>query len=213
MDMIRQTGIVAIMRAKSADNLLAAADALCAGGVLAIEVTITTPGALTLVTQAVERFGASVAFGVGSVLDAETARAAILAGAQFIVCPTVNRKTIQMCKRYSIGVMPGAYTPTEVLQAWEWGGDLVKLFPADIGGPAYLRAIRAPLPQVHIAAVGGVDIQNTAAFIRAGAVAVGVGGSLVSQSLLDNRQFDVLRQRAQQFRQAVDEARQEQKAV
>ncbi|MBL8153703.1 MAG: bifunctional 4-hydroxy-2-oxoglutarate aldolase/2-dehydro-3-deoxy-phosphogluconate aldolase [Anaerolineae bacterium] len=203
-----QSGIVAIMRATRPDPLLAAADALLAGGVQAIEVTLTTPGAMGIITQAVERYtGQPLVFGAGSVLDAESARAAILAGAQFIVCPTLSLRTIEMCKRYSIPVMPGAFTPSEVLTAWEAGADVVKLFPADFGGPAYLKAIKAPLPQVRLAPVGGVSVENTADFIRAGADAVGVGGSLISQDLLDAGRFDEITARARRFRQAVQQAR------
>lgn len=203
-----QSGIVAIMRATRPDPLLAAADALLAGGVQAIEVTLTTPGAMGIITQAVERYaGQPLVFGAGSVLDAESARAAILAGAQFIVCPTLSLRTIEMCKRYSVPVMPGAFTPSEVLTAWEAGADVVKLFPADFGGPAYLKAIKAPLPQVRLAPVGGVSVENTADFIRAGADAVGVGGSLVSQDLLDAGRFDEITARARRFRQAVQQAR------
>jgi 2-dehydro-3-deoxyphosphogluconate aldolase/(4S)-4-hydroxy-2-oxoglutarate aldolase len=203
-----QSGIVAIMRATRPDPLLAAADALLVGGVQAIEVTLTTPGAMSIITQAVGRYaGQPLVFGAGSVLDAESARAAILAGAQFIVCPTLSLRTIEMCRRYSVPVMPGAFTPSEVLTAWEAGADVVKLFPADFGGPAYLKAIKAPLPQVRLAPVGGVSVENTADFIRAGADAVGVGSSLVSQDLLDAGRFDEITARARRFRQAVQQAR------
>jgi 2-dehydro-3-deoxyphosphogluconate aldolase/(4S)-4-hydroxy-2-oxoglutarate aldolase len=198
------------MRASSSDHLLAAADALLAGGVQAIEVTLTTPGAMVVITKAVERYtGRQMLFGAGSVLDAESARAAILAGAQFIVCPTLSIRTIKMCKRYSVPVFPGAYTPTEVLTAWEAGADLIKVFPADIGGPTYIKAIKAPLPHVRLVPVGGVTIENTADFIRAGADAVGVGGSLVSQALLDAGRFDEITVRARRFCEAIQQARQE----
>lgn len=205
---ILDTGIVAIMRASSSDNLLAAAEALRSGGVLAIEVTLTTPGALHVIEQAIAKFSSEIVFGAGTVLDPESARAAILAGAQFIVCPTLNLKTIKLCRRYSVPVMPGAYTPTEVLTAWEAGADMVKLFPADIGGPSYLRAIKAPLPQVSIAPTGGVDLNNVGEFIRAGADALGVGSSLVNDKLLEAGDFAAITERARRFREAVDAARQ-----
>jgi 2-keto-3-deoxy-phosphogluconate aldolase (EC 4.1.2.14) len=134
-------------------------------------------------------YGEKVAFGAGSVLDAETARVAILAGAQFVVCPTLNLETIRLCKRYSVPVVPGAYTPTEILTAWEAGADLVKVFPAEVGGPAYIKAIKAPLPQIQLVPVGGVDLNTTAEFIRAGAAAVGVGSALINQKLLDEGNF------------------------
>ncbi len=201
------TGVVAIMRAKSSDQLLAAADALLAGGLNAIEVTMTTPGALDVVRQATARYGSEVLFGVGSVLDAETARAAILAGAAFVVCPTLKLATIELCKRYSVPVIPGGFTSTEVLTAWEAGADLVKVFPADLGGPAYIKALLAPLPQVRLVPVGGVDLDNTASFIRAGAVAVGVGSSLINQALLDQGKLSEITERAARFREEVNKGR------
>lgn len=204
---ILQTGIIAIMRAQSSEQLLAAADAILAGGVDVIEVTMTTPGALETIRQAVTMYGERVAFGAGSVLDAETARSAILAGAQFIVCPTLNLETIRICKRYSVPVVPGAYTPTEILTAWEAGADLVKVFPAEVGGPAYIKAIKAPLPQIHLVPVGGVDLNTAAEFIRAGASAVGVGSALINQKLLDEGNFSEITRRAARFREEVERGR------
>jgi 2-dehydro-3-deoxyphosphogluconate aldolase/(4S)-4-hydroxy-2-oxoglutarate aldolase len=169
---------------------------------------MTTPGALDVIRQAVSKFGSEVLFGVGSVLDPETARAAMLAGAQFVVCPTLNIKTIEICNRYSVPVMPGAYTPTELLTAWEAGATIVKVFPASAGGPAYIKAVKAPLPQIRLAAVGGVDLNNTADFIRAGVDIVGVGGELVSQKLLDAKDFAAITERARGFRGQVERGRQ-----
>jgi 2-dehydro-3-deoxyphosphogluconate aldolase/(4S)-4-hydroxy-2-oxoglutarate aldolase len=208
LEMMLESGVVAIMRAKSPDQLLEAAQAVLEGGVNAIEVTMTTPGALDVIRQATASFGAGVLFGAGSVLDPETARAAILAGAQFVVCPTFNPHTIEICNRYSIPIMPGAYTPTEILNAWEAGATLVKVFPASVGGPAYIKAVKAPLPQVRLAAVGGVEVGNTADFIRAGCEVVGVGGELVNQKLLDARDFAAITERASYFRQEVEKGRQ-----
>jgi len=207
LGMILESGVVAIMRAKNSDQLLDAAKAVLAGGVNAIEVTMTTPGALDVIREATSQFGSEVLFGVGSVLDPETARAAILAGAKFVVCPTLNLKTIEICKRYSIPVMPGAYTPTEILTAWEAGADVVKVFPASIGGPAYIKAVKAPLPHIRMAAVGGVDLNNTADFFKAGVEVVGVGGELVNQKLLDARDFAAITERARGFRQGALEGR------
>ena len=147
-------------------------------------------------------------FGAGTVLDAETARAAILAGAQFVVAPNLNLRTVELCNRYSIPVMPGAYTPTEIIAAWEAGAAIVKIFPASVGGPGLIKALKGPLPQVRMAAVGGVDLSNTCEFIRAGCDVVGVGGELVSQKLLDSRDFEALAQRAQAFHQEVEKGRQ-----
>ena len=208
LETIVETGVVAIMRDKSADQLLESAEAVLARGVKAIEVTMTTPGALDVIRQAVNKFGSAVLFGVGSVLDAETARQAMLAGAQFVVCPTLNVKTIGICKRYSVPVMPGAYTPTELLTAWEAGASIVKVFPASVGGPAYIKAVKAPLPHIRLAAVGGVDLNNTADFIRAGVDIVGVGGELVSQKLLDAKDFASITERARRFREEVERGRQ-----
>jgi len=207
LGMILESGVVAIMRAKNSDQLLDAARAVLAGGVYAIEVTMTTPGALDVIRQATNQFGSEVSFGVGSVLDPETARAAILAGAKFVVCPTLNLKTIEICKRYSIPVMPGAYTPTEILTAWEAGADVVKVFPASVGGPAYIKAVKAPLPHIRLAAVGGVDLNNTADFFKAGVDVVGVGGELVNQKLLDARDFAAITERARGFRQGAQDGR------
>jgi len=207
LNLIRETGVIAIMRAQSSAQLIAAADAIKAGGVRVIEVTMTTPGALDVIAEATTRYGDTVLFGAGSVLDAETARAAILAGAGFIVAPTLNRDVIALCNRYSIPVMPGCFTPTEMLTAWEAGADMVKLFPAEVGGPALVKAIRAPLPQLEIVPVGGVDLDTAADFIRSGAAALGVGNSLVNQKLLDTGDMAELARRAARFIEEVKNGR------
>ena len=207
LNLIRTTGVVAIMRARSADQLIAAADAIKAGGVRVIEVTMTTPGALGVIEEATQRYGDEVLFGAGSVLDAETARAAILAGAGFVVAPTLKVEVVALCNRYSIPVMPGIMTPTEALTAWEAGADMVKLFPASVGGPAMIKAIRAPLPQLEIVPVGGVNLDTAVEFIRQGAAALGVGSSLVNQKLLDAGDMDELQRRAVAFITAVKEGR------
>ena len=207
LELMRETGVVAIMRANSPDQLLSAADAIKEGGVNAIEVTMTTPGALDVIKQATSRYGSEVLFGVGSVLDPESARAAILAGAQFVVCPTLDVRTIALCRRYAVPVMPGAYTPTEILTAWEAGADIVKVFPASVGGPGYIKAVKAPFPQVRLMPVGGVDLNTTAEFIRAGCDLVAVGGALVDQKLLDARGFAAITERARRFREEVERRR------
>jgi 2-dehydro-3-deoxyphosphogluconate aldolase/(4S)-4-hydroxy-2-oxoglutarate aldolase len=181
---------------------MSAADALLAGGVSAIEVTMTTPGALDIVHEATNRYGSDVLFGVGSVLDAETARAAILAGAGFVVCPVLDLKTIEMCRRYSVPVVPGGFTPTEIITAWQAGADIVKVFPASLGGPSLIKAVLAPLPQVRVMPVGGVNLDTAAAFVQAGAVGLGVGSSLVNQKLLDAGDFAEITARARKFREA-----------
>ena len=203
LNLIRQTGVIAIMRAQSSEQLMAAAEAIKRGGVQVIEVTMTTPGALGVVAEASQRYGDQVLFGVGSVLDAETARAAILAGAGFIVAPTLKLATIALCNRYSIPVIPGCATPTEALTAWEAGADMVKLFPASFGGPELVSAFLAPLPQLEIVPVGGVNLDTAAEFIRKGSAALGVGTSLVSQKLLDTRDMAELTRRAEAFIEQV----------
>ena len=207
LELIRETGVIAIMRAQSSEQLLRAADAIRDGGVRVIEVTMTTPGALSVIEQAVSRYGEDVLFGAGSVLDGESAREAILAGSQFVVSPTFKPGLVEMCRRYGVPVMPGAYTPTEALTAWEHGADWVKIFPAKTGGPALIRAIKAPLPQLDLVPVGGVGIANTADYIRAGASAVGVGSALVNQALLDAGDFSELTDRARRLREEVARGR------
>jgi 2-dehydro-3-deoxyphosphogluconate aldolase/(4S)-4-hydroxy-2-oxoglutarate aldolase len=207
LTLIRETGVIAIMRAQSSDQLIAAADAIKEGGVRVIEVTMTTPGALGVIEAAKARYGQEVLFGAGSVLDAETARAAILAGADFVVAPTLKLDMVALCNRYSIPVMPGCYTPTEALTAWEAGADMIKLFPASFGGASLIKAILAPLPQLEIVPVGGVNLDTAADFIRKGAAALGVGSSLVSQKLLDGGSLDELTRRAEAFIQEVQKGR------
>lgn len=199
-----ESGVVAIMRANNSDQLLAAADALLAGGVEAIEVTMTTPGALDVIREANDRYGSDVLFGVGSVLDGETARAAMLAGASFVVCPILKRDIIETCRRYSVPVVPGAFTPTEIITAWENGADIVKVFPASVGGPGYIKAVLAPLPQVRVMPVGGVNLDSAAEFVRAGAAGLGVGSSLVNQRLLDAGDFEEITSRARRFREEFE---------
>ena len=199
LDLMRQTGLIAIMRADSSDQLIAAADAIRAGGVRAIEVTMTTPGALETIGKASRRYRGETLFGAGTVLDPETARAAILAGADFVVAPTLNAEMVALCLRYGVPVFPGCYTPTEMLTAWEAGASMIKLFPADVGGPAYIKAVRAPLPQLEIVPVGGVNLDTAADFIRSGAAVLGVGSSLINQKLLDSGNMEELRRRAAAF--------------
>ena len=204
LNLIRETGVIAIMRARSSDQLIAAADAIRSGGVRVIEVTMTTPGALGIIESAKKGFGEDVLFGVGSVLDPETARAAILTGADFIVSPVFKKKVITLCNRYSIPVIPGCFTPTEALNAWEAGADMIKLFPASIGGADLVKAFLAPMPQLEIIPVGGVTLENAADYIRKGAAAIGVGSSLVNQKLLEANDFKELTRRASAF---IDEVR------
>ncbi len=192
--LVTDAGIIAIMRAKkvtvgqagTSDQLVAAAEAIWRGGVRAIEVTVTTPGALEVIAAASARLGGDVLLGAGTVLDAETAQAAIQAGAGLIVSPTLDVEVIRLCNRHDVVAVPGCYTPTEMLAAHNAGAGLIKLFPAEVGGPAMLRAIRAPLPQLRIVPVGGVTLDNAAEYMRSGAAALGVGSALIDQALLDS---------------------------
>ena len=207
LNIILESGVIAIMRTKSSDQLIAAADAIKAGGVRVIEVTMTTPGALAIIEEARRRYGPEMLFGAGTVLDAETARSAILAGADFVVAPTLNLEMVALCHRYGIPVVPGCYTPTELLTAWQAGADLLKLFPASVGGPELIKAILAPLPQLAIVPVGGVDLTTAADFIRSGASALGVGNSLINQKLLDSGDLGELTRRAAAFIEEVRQGR------
>jgi len=207
LQLIHETGVIAIMRAKSSEQLIAAAEAIRVGGVKVIEVTMTTPGALQVIGEATRRFGCDVLFGAGSVLDTETARAALLAGAGFVVAPTLKVGVIGLCNRYGVPCAPGCYTPTEMLTAWEAGADMVKLFPAEVGGPGLVKALLAPLPQLKIVPVGGVDLKTAADFIRSGAYALGVGSSLVNQKLLDEGNMEELTRRAAAFIEEVKKGR------
>ncbi len=195
--------VVAVVRLDSGDHLVKVAEALKAGGVSAIEFTVPTPGALEMIRQAVAYFADEVLMGAGTVLDPETARAAILAGAQFIVTPALNLKTIELCHRYGKPIIPGAMTPTEILTAWEAGADMVKVFPADSLGPAYLKAVLAPLPQVRLAPTGGISADNAAEYLRAGATALGVGGKLVDKAAVARGDWAALTAEAERLMHAV----------
>lgn len=204
---IEDRGVIAVIRADSSEELVGVAAAIKEGGVDVIEVTMTTPNALSVIEEAREKFGDEVLLGVGSVLDAETARAAMLAGAEFVVSPVVKLDVIEICRRYGKVVMPGALTPTEILTAWESGADYVKVFPASIVGPEYIKAVKAPLPQVELIPTGGVNVQNAGEFIKAGAIALGVGGALVSKKALVERNFKLLTETAKKLIEEVKKAR------
>ncbi len=207
IQLIQKSGIIAIMRTRSSDQLVAAAQAIRLGGVQVIEVTMNTPGALEVIAAASQKLGRDVLFGAGTVLDVETARTAIQAGADFIVAPTLNLEVVELCHQLDLPVMPGCLTPTEMLTAWEAGADFVKLFPAEVGGPAMVKAILAPLPQLKIVPVGGVDLTTAAAYLRSGAAALGVGSSLINQKILETADFQELTRRAAAFIEEVRKAR------
>jgi 2-dehydro-3-deoxyphosphogluconate aldolase / (4S)-4-hydroxy-2-oxoglutarate aldolase len=196
---ILDCGIVAVVRAETSEPLVKVARALAEGGVTAIEVTFTVPDAVDVIRQVRQEVGDSITLGAGTVLDPETARAAILAGAQYIVAPIVNHEVIRLCRRYDKPVMPGAFTPTEVLSAWEAGADIVKIFPADVGGPSYLKALHGPLPQVRLMPTGGVDLNTAESFLKAGACCLGVGSSLVEPKAVVTGDFAKIRDLAAKF--------------
>ena len=196
---IMDCGIVAVVRADRGESLVAVLRALAEGGVTASEITMTVPNALDVIRTARHELGDSIVLGAGTVLDPESARAAMLAGAEYIVAPNLNPEVIRICRRYDVPVMPGALTPTEVVSAWELGADVVKIFPADLGGPPYLKALRAPLPQIRMMPTGGVDLTTAEAFLQAGACCLGVGGALVDSKLVARGEFAVIRERAEKF--------------
>ena len=185
-----ECGILAVVRFADPGPLVEVMQALADGGVTVAEVTFTVPNAIDVIREARKQLGDRVLLGAGTVLDPETARAAILAGAEFIVSPCVNLEVIKMCRRYDKLVMPGALTPTEIVAAWEAGADIVKVFPADIVGPAFFKAMRGPLPQVKLMPTGGVDLTTASEFLKAGAVCLGVGGQLVEPQAVANRDFN-----------------------
>ncbi len=207
IDRMIHPGIVAIIRSDSSEQILGAAEALCEGGVIAMEVTMTTPGALQVIHEVAHRFGNKILIGAGSVLDQETCRAAILAGSEFIVTPTTRREVIMMCNRYGKAIASGVYTPTEALSAHEAGADFVKIFPADQLGPQYIKNILAPMPFLQIMPTGGVTVATVDAFIKAGSVALGVGSSLVNKEILKNRDWKKLSETAAAFVAAIQKAR------
>src|SRR5437588_4554302 len=200
-------GIVAVVRSPDSQQLVEVVRALADGGVTVAEITMTVPGALDVVKQVRAALGDRVLLGAGTILDPETARAAILAGAEFLVAPTVNLDVIRLCQRYDNLVMPGAFTPTEILTAWEAGADIVKVFPADVVGPAFFKALRGPLPQIRLMPTGGVDLATAAAFLKAGACCLGVGGQLVEPKAVAERNFDRIRDLARQYVAIVQQVR------
>lgn len=197
--------LIAVVRSPKSDQLIEVAKALCAGGIPVMEITFTVPDALEVIRAVRRELSDSVLLGAGTVLDAETARAALLAGAEFIVSPVVNLDVIRLCQRYDKAVFPGAFTPTEILTAWEAGADVVKVFPADVGGPAYFKAIRGPLPQVKIMPTGGVDLATAKSFLQAGACCLGLGSALVEPAAVAAGDMKRIQNLAEQYVAIVKE--------
>lgn len=201
-------GLIPVVRASSADEALQVIEAIKAGGVNVLEITMTVPGAIKVIENVTDTYGNDVIVGAGTVLDPETARACLLAGAQFIVSPALNLETISLCHRYSAPVMPGVLTPTEVITAWSAGVDFVKVFPCgSVGGASYVKNLKGPFPQVKIIPTGGVSLKTAADFIKAGASALGVGTDLVDVKAIRDGEAHVVTERAREFVRIVKDAR------
>lgn len=200
IERIHRTGVVPVLRASSAQQAIAIADAIVAGGVAVLEITMTVPGAIQVIEQLVQHPSGKLLVGAGTVLDAETARACILAGAQFIVSPALDVRTIELCRRYSVPILPGALTPTEIVAAWQAGADAVKVFPCSaLGGAKYLKALQGPLPQVPLVPTGGVSFSTAEEFLAAGAFALGVGGDLVDAKAAAEGRTSVITENARKY--------------
>lgn len=211
---ILEIGVVPVVRTNSAETAVKAIEAIYAGGVRAAEITMTVPGAIKALEKVADQFGDKIMLGAGTVLDPETARICMLAGAQFFVTPSLRLSTIEMVKRYSKVICCGALTPTEVVTAWEAGSDVVKIFPANsVGGPKYIKALKGPLPHIEMIPTGGVNLETAGEFLKAGACAVAVGGELVDGKLIAEGRFDTIEERARQFLAAVRKARSDMKAA
>jgi len=204
---VESSGVVAIVRLDDLSRAVPLTEALLRGGVTAVEFTFTNRLAARVIESVRDSMGEATAVGAGTVLDPETARTAILAGAQFVVTPTLNTSVIELCRRYAVPTVIGAFSPTEMLTAWEAGATYVKVFPASVGGPGYLKDVRGPLPQLKLIPTGGVSVDNAGDFIRAGAVAIAVGSNLVDAKSVANEDWSVLEERARALIAAVQSAR------
>jgi 2-dehydro-3-deoxyphosphogluconate aldolase/(4S)-4-hydroxy-2-oxoglutarate aldolase len=202
---IAATGLVAVIRAENPDQAARIAEACGLGSVAALEITFTVPGASGVIEHLSKRSSGQILLGAGTVLDPETARIAILAGAQFVVSPALNPETARLCNRYQVPYMPGAGTIGEVIEAMECGADIVKVFPGEILGPAFVKAVKGPLPQAQLMPTGGVSLENVADWIHAGSVAVGVGGNLTAGAKTGD--FALITQLALQFAERIKQAR------
>lgn len=212
LSFIKDVGIVPVVRTSSAESAVRAIEAIYAGGIRAAEITMTVPGAVKALEAVANQFGDKIVLGAGTVLDPESARISMLAGAEFFVTPSLKLATIEMVKRYGKVVMPGALTPTEVLTAWEAGADIVKVFPCgNVGGPKYIKALKAPFPQIEMIPTGGVNLETAGEFLKAGACAVAVGAELVDAKTIKEGRYEVFEERARKFLQVIAAAREEMK--
>lgn len=205
---IHQAGLLPVLRASSVNQAMALANAIEAGGISVLEVTMTVPGALEVIRRLVQDAGDRILIGAGTVLDSETARACMLAGASFIVSPALNLKTIEICQRYGVAVFPGALTPTEIVTAWQAGGDVVKVFPCSaVGGAKYLKALKGPLPQIELIPTGGVSLATAHEFLVAGAFALGVGSDLIDAKAIEAGKPEIITENARKYLAIVQQAR------
>jgi len=206
-------GIVPIVRTSSADSAIKAVEAIYRGGIRAAEITMTVPGAIRALEKVADQFGDKIMLGAGTVLDPETARACMLAGAEFIVTPSLRVSTIEIVQRYSKVITPGAMTPTEVLTAWESGADMIKVFPCgNLGGPKYIKALKGPFPHIEMVPTGGVNLETAGEFLKAGASAVAVGSELVDGKTIKEGRYDIIEERARQYLAVIAKARSEMQA-
>lgn len=204
LDQLQKIGLVPVLRATSANEAMIMADAILAGGVTVLEITMTVPGAIQVMQQLADHHGDKLLIGAGTVLDAETARSCLLAGAQFVVSPALDLRTIELCHRYSAPILPGALTPTEIVTAWQAGADVVKVFPCSaLGGAKYLKALQGPLPQIQLIPTGGVSLSTAAEFLAAGAFALGVGSDLVDAKAASEGRTDVITENARKYVEIV----------
>lgn len=203
---ILEVKIVPVVRASSPEQALGAADAVRAGGIPIVEVTMTVPGAIQVIAALTRLMGSDVLIGAGTVLDAATAQKCLDAGAQFLVSPGFDAETVALARRLNVLIMPGSLTPTEVITAWKAGADFVKIFPCgNVGGPAYIKSLKAALPQIPMIPTGGVNLETAAAFLRAGASALGIGGELISKAALDSGNFAAITESARQYTAIVNQ--------
>jgi 2-dehydro-3-deoxyphosphogluconate aldolase/(4S)-4-hydroxy-2-oxoglutarate aldolase len=207
ISLLTNPGVIAVVRAQKTEQVPPLAEALIAGGVIAVEITMTTPNAIAAIRSASERFGHKALIGVGTVLDDETCRAALSAGAEFVVSPICRTELVKIAHAADRPIMLGAYSPTEAQRAHEAGSDFIKIFPADTLGPAYIKALRAPLPHLRLVPTGGVDLKTIGDFFKAGCQAVGVGSSLTSKQILDSSNWPELTRLAAEFVKAANAAR------
>jgi 2-dehydro-3-deoxyphosphogluconate aldolase / (4S)-4-hydroxy-2-oxoglutarate aldolase len=211
---IRDLGIVPIVRTTDAESAIRSVEAICEGGIPCAEITMTVDGAIRALERVAAKFGDKILLGAGTVLDPETARACMLAGAEFFVTPCLNPSTIEMAKRYSKAIFPGALTPTEIMAAWQAGADAIKVFPCSaLGGAKYIKALRGPFPQIEFVPTGGVNLETLGDFIAAGCSASGVGSELIDAKTIAAGKYEIFVERAKQFRQKVSEARSKSQAA